>query len=107
MMVVVVVVVVAARILSSILSLRFLEMKVVTIPSDFILPEVVYCCPHSFVADDDGGGGSCCCCSLLLFVIGVATTWTKNWSSILSLTFLKIKILRLLSDFTLLEVVDC
>ena len=38
MMVVVVVVVVAARILSSILSLRFLEMKVVTIPSDFILP---------------------------------------------------------------------
>ena len=38
---------------------------------------------------------------------GVATTWTENSSSILSLTFLKMKILTLLSDFTLLEVVDC
>ena len=34
---------------------------------------------------------------------GVATTWTENSSSILSLTFLKMKILTLLSDFTLLE----
>ena len=80
---------------SSTLSLTFLEMKLMAIPSGFILPEVVDCCLYSFVANDDDG----CCCG--------GGGCRSDSSSILSLRFLEMKLLKLPSDFILPEVVYC